>query len=123
MVDDDHGTRSLLRLIFETSGHAVVEAADGRAALDVIGPNPLPDVIVTDLAMPTLDGSELIKRLHSEPRTAAIPIVVVSVNSEAALTLRASGLVDAVVSKPFDVSALVDCIGTWAITPTRTALI
>jgi len=66
--------------------------------------------------MPVLDGSELIKRLNTEPRTAAIPIVVVTVNSDAALTLEASGLVNAVVRKPFDVYALVDWIGHIATT-------
>lgn len=97
----------------------MVEAADGRAALEIIGPNPLPDVVVTDLAMPVLDGSELIKRLNLEPRTAAIPIVVVSANSDAASTFEASGLVNAVVRKPFDVFALVNCIGHIATTLRR----
>src|SRR5437899_7008979 len=78
VVDDDSETRSLVRLILETEGYAVVEAAPGEEALGLIGPNPVPDVIVTDLAMPILNGVALIERLESEPRTATIPIVVVS---------------------------------------------
>jgi CheY-like chemotaxis protein len=123
VVDDDPSTRSLLRLIFETAGHAVVEAAHGKAALDTMQQSALPDVIVTDLRMPVLSGVELIKQLHSEPRTAAIPIVVVSADSEAAWTLRASGLVDAVVRKPFDVYALVNRIGSVATSPAKTAVV
>jgi CheY-like chemotaxis protein len=110
VVDDDPGTRSLLRLIFETAGHVVVEAPHGKAALELIRPNSLPDVVVTDLMMPVLSGAQLIEQLRLEQRTATIPVVVVSASSDAARTLEASGLVQAVVRKPFDVYALVDCI-------------
>lgn len=109
VVDDDSETRSLVRLILETEGYAVVEAAHGDEALGLIGPNPVPDVIVTDLAMPILNGIALIERLESEPRTATIPIVVVSASNEAR-ALQTSGRVDAFVRKPFDASALVQCI-------------
>jgi CheY-like chemotaxis protein len=122
VVDDDPGTRSLLRLIFETAGHVVVEAPHGKTALEIIRPNRLPDVLVTDLMMPVLSGAELIERLHSEPRTAAIPIVVVSASSDAARTLQASGLVQGVVRKPFDVYALVECIENVVAGPKDTCL-
>jgi CheY-like chemotaxis protein len=110
VVDDDPGMRSLLRLIFETAGHVVVEAPHGKAALELIRPNSMPDVVVTDLMMPVLSGAQLIEQLRSEQRTAAIPVVVVSASPDAARTLEASGLVQAVVRKPFDVYALVNCI-------------
>ena len=113
-MDDDPATRSLLRLAFETAGHMVLEAPHGKAALEIIGPNPLPDVVVTDLMMPILGGAQFIERLRSDPRTAAIPIVVISANPAAARNLEASGLIQAVVRKPFDVYALVDCIGSVA---------
>jgi len=116
IVDDDSQTRSLLRLILETEGYAVVEAAHGEEALGLIGPNPLPDVIVTDLEMPVLNGVELIERLQSEPRTATIPIVVVS-GSDKSQALQASGRVEAVVSKPFDASAFAACVRALANTP------
>lgn len=115
VVDDDSETRSLVRLILETEGYAVVEAAHGEEALGLIGPDPVPDVIVTDLAMPILNGVALIERLGSEPRTATIPIVVVSASDEAR-ALQASGRVDAVVRKPFDATALAECIRGLAMT-------
>src|SRR5579864_5284112 len=109
VVDDDSETRSLVRLILETEGYAVVEAAHGEEALGLIGSNPVPDVIVTDLAMPILNGVALIERLESEPRTATVPIVVVSASDEARV-LETSGRVDAVVRKPFDATAFAECI-------------
>lgn len=110
MVDDDATIRSALKLILEVAGHEVVEATHGAAALDLIGTQHLPDVVMTDLAMPVLRGEELIRRLRSEAPTAAIPIVVVSGDAVAAWTLKASGLVDAVVSKPLEADKLTQCI-------------
>src|SRR5690348_14694158 len=118
VVDDDSDTRSLVRLILETQGYAVVEAAHGEQALGLLGPNPVPDVIVTDLAMPILNGVALIERLESEPRTATIPIVVVS-GSDEARALQTSGRVDAVVRKPFDATAFAECIRGLATTSVR----
>jgi CheY-like chemotaxis protein len=120
VVDDDLATRSLLRLILESEGYAVVEAAHGEEALGLIGPNPVPDVILTDLAMPILNGVALIQRLESEPRTATIPIVVVSASDEAR-ALQTSGRVDAVVRKPFDAAALADCVRGLSRTSLRSA--
>jgi CheY-like chemotaxis protein len=110
VVDDDPMHRLLVRVILENEGHAIVEAANGEEALEIIGPSPGPDIVITDLEMPLLTGVDLIERLQWEPRTAAIPIVVVSIDHDAALALRDSGLVDAVVSKPIGVSALAETI-------------
>jgi CheY-like chemotaxis protein len=66
--------------------------------------------VMTDLAMETLRGDGLIERLRSEAATATIPIVVLSGDAVAAWTLKASGLVDAVVRKPFVSDALTQCI-------------
>jgi len=99
----------MLREILEAAGHEVVEAAHGAAALDLI-PQLLPDLVVTDLAMPVLGGEELIGSLRSAPTTAAIPIVVLSGNAVAASTLKASGLVEAVMVKPFEAAAVTACI-------------
>ena len=109
VVDDDSDTRSLLRLILEIEGFAVVEAAHGQEALAIIRPNPLPDVVVTDLKMPVLDGLALIERLRSEPSTVNIPIVVVSASIEAR-ALESSTRVEAVIRKPFDATAFAECI-------------
>jgi CheY-like chemotaxis protein len=119
VVDDDPGTRLLLRLILETDGHEIVEAANGDAALGLIDPNPLPDVIMTDLTMPILNGHGLIERIRSEPRTASIPIVVVSANPDAAQALHASGRIEAFVIKPFDASVLSCCIRNVVSAPMR----
>lgn len=112
VVDDDPAARSMIRLILEGDGHAVLEAVHGEHALEIIEPDRLPDVIVTDLTMPVLNGAALIGRLQSLPTTSLIPIIVVSANLADALALQASGQVQAVVTKPFDAMAFAECIRT-----------
>jgi CheY-like chemotaxis protein len=110
VVDDDPSVRFVVRLVLEREGHEVREAAHGEAALKLMRPDSLPDLVTTDLMMPVLGGVELIQRLRSEPRTARIPIVVISGSPEAARALQSSGLVEAIVDKPFDAIALAQCI-------------
>ncbi len=101
IVDDDPSIRNLLRLIFERAGHEVLEAAHGKAALDLILTAELPDLVTTDLMMPVMGGSEFIRQLRGASRTGSIPIVVVSGNADAAMGANASERADAVMSKPF----------------------
>jgi len=88
----------------------VVEAPHGKAALEAIRLHAIPDIVTTDLTMPVLGGEELIRHLRSDPATAAIPIVVISGNPDTARALHASGLVEAVVVKPFEAANVARCI-------------
>jgi circadian clock protein KaiC len=74
VVDDEADERFLLRRAFERAGHEVSDADDGAAALAIARESP-PDLIVTDMMMPIMDGAELIRHLRSDPATAGIPIV------------------------------------------------
>lgn len=119
VVDDDPSTRFVLRMILERDGHEIVEADHGEKALELIGPNRLPDVVTTDVSMPVLDGVELIHRLRAMPSTAAIPIIVVSSNLDRVRDLHAAGLVDAIVTKPFDAAKFADCVRSVTKSPTN----
>jgi CheY-like chemotaxis protein len=95
VVDDESDLRFVLRRCFERAGYDVSEAGDGAAALRAVR-NSRPDLVVTDLMMPVMDGFDLIGRLRADPATAAIPIVVVSSNWELATDA------DAGLCKPFE---------------------
>ena len=81
IIDDDVGFRDLLRLHLSAAGYQVQVAEDG-----VTGGRALlaqtPDLIVSDLNMPFLDGFELLSLLRSEPETAAIPVILLSGRSD-----------------------------------------
>ena len=74
VVDDEPDERFLLRRMFEREGYEVLDASDGAAALAIVRESR-PDLILTDMMMPVMDGQELIRRLRSDPATAAIPIL------------------------------------------------
>ena len=101
VVDDEPAQRFFLRRIFERAGHAVTDAGDGAAALRAVRASP-PDLVVTDMMMPVMGGSELIKRLRCEPATAAIPILAVSGDPHLAVGA------DAVISKPYRSDYLIE---------------
>ena len=75
VVDDDPAIRDALALLLEDEGYAVLAAPDGLAALEAVARDS-PDLVITDLYMPGLDGSGLIARLRSERPD--LPIIVVS---------------------------------------------
>jgi DNA-binding response OmpR family regulator len=81
IIDDDVGFRDLLRLHLSAAGYQVQVAEDG-----VTGGRALlaqtPDLIVSDLNMPFLDGFELLSLLRSEPETASIPVILLSGRSD-----------------------------------------
>jgi len=78
----------MMRLIFEGAGYKVTEARHGVAGLKSVKVMR-PDLVITDVMMPAMDGLEFIERLRANPKTAAIPILVVSGNSELATAANA----------------------------------
>lgn len=78
IADDEPITRSLLRRVLAREcGCTVIEAADGLEALSIAGLTP-PDLIITDLRMPVMDGIELVEALRKVPALAAIPVVMMT---------------------------------------------
>lgn len=78
VVDDSITTRTLEKNILEAAGYMVQLATDGLEALNAIRSNDLPDLIVSDIAMPRLDGFDLTRQIKSEARTARTPIILVT---------------------------------------------
>ena len=76
VIDDDPVIVELLRVNFDIEGFEVITADDGLEGLDRAKTDQ-PDVVLTDIMMPRLDGLGLVKRLRAEPRTRAVPIILV----------------------------------------------
>ena len=77
LVEDDRDTREMYSQYLSYSGLQVTEARTGRRALETLRQHR-PDVVVTDLAMPEMDGRELSRRLRSDDSTSNLPIIAVS---------------------------------------------
>lgn len=108
VVDDDPSTRFLLRLILEGAGYEVAEAQNGIAALIRIK-DFVPDVLLTDMMMPLMDGGALIEHLRSQPDTVGVRILAVTANPRAR---QAAAKADSVLGKPFDRERLLDVISS-----------
>jgi CheY-like chemotaxis protein len=78
IVDDDAVQRLLVKTTLEKSGYRVSEATDGKAAYERISAGEECALVLTDLHMTEMDGDALIIKLRAEPRTASLPIVVLT---------------------------------------------
>jgi len=104
IVDDDAGTRSALKSLLESQGYSVDQAADGAAALERLVDLP-PDLIVTDLDMPVMNGMQLLSALRE--RGQDVPVIVATSAAELSSAVEAmrSGATD-YLTKPVDFDAL-----------------
>jgi two-component system, chemotaxis family, chemotaxis protein CheY len=80
-VDDSASMRQMVAFTLESAGYRIVQAEDGEAALAKVA-QARPDMVITDLNMPKLDGIGLIKRLRADPKMAGLPIVMLTTESE-----------------------------------------
>ena len=102
VVDDDPGLLLAVSETLRAEGYEVKTARRGAEALMVVAQS-LPDLIVSDIRMPGMDGYQLVKNLRSNPRTRLVPIVFLTAKDETAdrITGFRTG-VDAYVTKPFE---------------------
>jgi CheY-like chemotaxis protein len=106
IVDDDASVRLVCAVNLAAEGLQVLEAADGLDALEQAR-RERPGLVLTDVAMPGLDGFELTERLRADERTHGMPVIFLSgeVGQVNAQRARALGAV-AYLTKPFDPRAL-----------------
>jgi two-component system KDP operon response regulator KdpE len=103
VVDDEPQITRVLRTLLSSHGYSLKTAADGREALQVMNPWP-PDLLITDLRMPKMDGLELCRELRSKSQ---IPIIVLSVRGEEPAKIEALDAgADDYVTKPFSPNEL-----------------
>ncbi len=104
VADDNLPSRELMREVLEASGHRVVEATNGREALDLIRRDP-PDIVFLDLQMPVLDGICVVRQLRSDERFRRLPAVAVTASAmlgDRELAIAAG--FDSYISKPINLN-------------------
>ena len=113
VVDDERAFCDVVTVILESQGYQVQQAHHANDALGLLD-ETTPDLILTDMMMPEMDGVGLIKRLRETPKWADIPVVVISAYSEPevqenAFAAGATGFI----SKPFSASELRSTVGAY----------
>lgn len=109
VIDDLVPNRALLRKVLKGVGYAVLEAGNGLEALDLLrDQNFCPDLIVTDIEMPEMDGITLVEQIRLLPNPLAhVPIIAASGNADEEMRRSVFGAgADAFLAKPFDLGVL-----------------
>ena len=109
IVDDKRVQLKTLGRGLRTRGYRVVEALSGREALDHLGRNPSIDIVLTDYAMPEMDGIELLQKIRENDK--AIPVIMMTAYGDKDLVIEAmhhqcTGFIE----KPFDMDELLDVV-------------
>src|SRR5438094_2616136 len=80
IVDSEKDARLLWWAVAEDSGLEVVEATDGREALDILRRDPAFDLVVLDVMMPFADGYEVVKQMREEAPLKEVPVIISTAN-------------------------------------------
>ena len=103
VVDDEPPIRKLLRMGLSTQGYDILEAANGKASLELLAQKP--DLVILDLGLPDMQGLDLLRMMRA--RNESVPIVVLSSRGDEAGKVQALDLgADDYVTKPFGIDEL-----------------
>lgn len=111
VIDDSPSDRRLAETLMKYAGHDVRLSSDAMGGLALIR-SEKPDLIITDLITPAIDGYELARTVRSDPATAAIPIVMVTAHYQEREVQRLATQIgiQRVVIKPYDPQVLLDAV-------------
>jgi len=110
-VDDDDAIRCLVRENLELAGYEVLEAVEGKEALQKIE-QERPHLVVLDVRMPVMDGWQVLRTIRSNPETEDLPVVMLTVLADDANIAQGWGIgADFYLTKPFEPQQLVEIVG------------
>src|SRR5215813_265684 len=109
IAEDNPDSQSLLQTILESEGFIVTTASDGEKAIDILQ-EIKPDILVTDLMLPSVSGGDLIRHVRSTAELAHIPIVVISAYGDHYESDALAVGANVVLKKPLDSDILINTI-------------
>lgn len=110
IVDDTRPLAESIADILEMEGYEVHIAANGVHALNAMA-SRIPDMVITDLLMPEMDGLSLIRKIRSSEKYSTVPIIVLTADaSEESARMGKDAGADLLLTKPFDDTYLVEWI-------------
>ncbi len=104
VVDDEFGIGELLEALLQDDGHRVLTAMNGRHALERMA-EAKPDLVISDLMMPVMDGSMLLRAIREHAEYKEIPFMLMCALPESSLGDRVQGY-DAFLRKPFKLAEM-----------------
>jgi DNA-binding response OmpR family regulator len=107
VIDDNPDTRDLTHLHLTTEGFAVVVASDGREGL-YMAVAEQPDLIITDISLPEINGIDLIKQLSAQPELDNVPILVLTAYGDGEMDQAIKAGAYRAMGKPVHLDSLMD---------------
>lgn len=108
VVDDEEHILMILKDSLEFSGFTIVTATNGEEALEAVAKEN-PELLVLDIGMPKLDGWEVCRRLKGDPKTKALPIIILTAYAQTSDQRKGLELgADRFITKPCDLTYLVE---------------
>lgn len=102
IVDDEGPVRGFLAMLLKDAGHRPLQAIHGAQALELVTEDR-PDLVISDIMMPILNGTELCRRLKADETTKVIPVILMS-SANVRAADRAGA--DAFIAKPFNIDEM-----------------
>jgi CheY-like chemotaxis protein len=112
VVEDDADSRDFLATLLKLEGYSVTTANDGLEAIEQVE-SDCPDLILSDIAMPNLDGIEMVKQLRSSPKYRAVPIVMLSAFGSGNLINAINAGANQALRKPVNAESLLKDVSEW----------
>ena len=109
VVDDSDDTREMMAKLLELESFTVVTAEDGCAGLDAAA-SERPDLIITDINMPNLNGIEMIRMLRKQPEFGRVPILAITAYGSNVADEAIEAGADRATTKPIEFETLIDGI-------------
>lgn len=81
VVDDSPTIRAIVRAVLEREGYEVIEAADGKEALEIVRNKPPCSLVILDLMLPYADGREITKAIRDNPDWCRVPVIILSLST------------------------------------------
>ena len=113
IVDDSPSVRHITSKLIKNAGWESIIARDGLEALETLQAAALPDIVLTDVEMPRMDGYELLSSIRGDARLGQLPVIMITSRASEKHRQRAVELgVSEYLTKPFDDSFLLETIGS-----------
>src|SRR5262245_54108195 len=105
IIDDDRGVRRLLGTVLERDGYQTVQVEDAENGWLRLMGEDLPQLLILDRMLPDMDGADFLARVRNDPRTADLPVLMLTAAACDSKALS-DGALTRVLAKPFDLSEL-----------------
>src|SRR3954469_12907182 len=106
VMEDDAGTRLLVSSVLKKGGHEVLAAEDGVQGLALVRGQP-PDIVISDVQMPGMNGFDMLAEMRRDPRLAGVPVILLtSLQERAHMRIGMTAGADDYITKPFRAAEL-----------------